>query len=527
MFLSRRSHPSLAWFVLAAALSAVPAYANQLVYVPLAQPCRLLDTRTSTGGPGPLTAAHGAYLFGTNNTDIQSATQHGSTTGCSIPAGIEAVSVSMNLLDATAPGNIATWSPNAGPTAPNIGTAVYNPTVASAAPGQVQYNTGYTSVPVGSASGSTGRFYLQVANGQIDMTINLVGYWLPVSWGETRAGYAIALGYGTTASNFGSTALGVNTQATGDGATAMGGVTHASEIDATAMGYSTTASGLDSTAMGDRTTASGHASTATGEATNASGSDSTAIGYQTSADGDYSTAMGSKVGSGGHRGSFVYGDASTRSQVFNTADNQFVVAATGGTYFFSGCDMTACSTGVGLAPGSGSWFSLSDRNAKTAAQPIDPRQVLKKVVALPLNTWQYKTQDSKYRHIGPMAQDFYAAFQLGESDKGIDTVDADGVALAAIQGLHAELSEKNRRMAALAGEVTSLRSQMATQTTGKDAEIAALHAELSAQKTAAESQKKRVAALESLAGDVASLKMQLAALRLSASVQERVALVRP
>ncbi len=34
-----------------------------------------------------------------------------------------------------------------------------------------------------------------------------------------------------------------------------------------------------------------------------------------------------------------------------------------------------------------------------------------------------------------MAQDFFAAFGLGDSDKAIGTIDADGVDLAAIQGL--------------------------------------------------------------------------------------------
>jgi hypothetical protein len=157
-----RSLLSIAGLALAASLLTVPVYANQLVYVPLSKPCRLLDTRPSTGGPGPLTAAHGAYLFGTS--DIAIAAQHGNSTGCGIPQSIEAVSVNMNLLDSTAAGNIATWSASVGSTAPNIGTAVYNPTVSSPVAGQVQYNTGYTTVPV-APYGSTdaGHFYLPMA----------------------------------------------------------------------------------------------------------------------------------------------------------------------------------------------------------------------------------------------------------------------------------------------------------------------------------------------------------------------------
>ena len=84
---------------------------------------------------------------------------------------------------------------------------------------------------------------------------------------------------------------------------------------------------------------------------------------------------------------------------------------------------------------------MSDRNAKENIHAANPRGVLEKVVALPVQTWNYKSQAASVRHIGPMAQDFKAAFDLGESETGISTVDADGVALAAIQGLNQKLEE--------------------------------------------------------------------------------------
>jgi regulator of replication initiation timing len=37
-----------------------------------------------------------------------------------------------------------------------------------------------------------------------------------------------------------------------------------------------------------------------------------------------------------------------------------------------------------------------------------------------------------------MAQDFYAAFGVGEDNRHITSIDEDGVALAAIKALHAE-----------------------------------------------------------------------------------------
>jgi hypothetical protein len=89
----------------------------------------------------------------------------------------------------------------------------------------------------------------------------------------------------------------------------------------------------------------------------------------------------------------------------------------------------------------GTFINASDRNSKENFEPVDSREVLDKVAALPLSKWNYKL-DGSSRHLGPMAQDFYAAFGVGPDDKHIATVDADGVALAAIQGLNQKLTEE-------------------------------------------------------------------------------------
>ncbi len=86
----------------------------------------------------------------------------------------------------------------------------------------------------------------------------------------------------------------------------------------------------------------------------------------------------------------------------------------------------------------------SDRNAKENFAPIEARVVLDKVIALPISRWNFKA-DAATPHVGPMAQDFHAAFQTGSDDKHIATVDADGVALAAIQGLNQKLTEELKR----------------------------------------------------------------------------------
>jgi hypothetical protein len=93
--------------------------------------------------------------------------------------------------------------------------------------------------------------------------------------------------------------------------------------------------------------------------------------------------------------------------------------------------------------------TTSDRNAKENFADIDSRAVLAKVVALPLQTWNYRSDEHKVKHVGPVAQDFHAAFNVGADDTHIATVDADGVALAAIQGLYRVVEEKDAAIGAL------------------------------------------------------------------------------
>jgi hypothetical protein len=99
----------------------------------------------------------------------------------------------------------------------------------------------------------------------------------------------------------------------------------------------------------------------------------------------------------------------------------------------------------------------SDRNVKRDFAPVDGRAVLDKVAALPIQSWAYKSA-ADIRHLGPVAQDFKAAFGLGADDKHIATVDADGVALAAIQGLYALIKEQQAEIAQLKTRLMALES---------------------------------------------------------------------
>ncbi|HAV61512.1 MAG TPA: hypothetical protein DCY13_04005 [Verrucomicrobiales bacterium] len=92
-----------------------------------------------------------------------------------------------------------------------------------------------------------------------------------------------------------------------------------------------------------------------------------------------------------------------------------------------------------------SFSPTSDRNAKENFAPVDARAVLAQVANLPISRWSFKS-DPSVAHIGPMAQDFHSTFNVGIDEKHISTVDADGVALAAIQGLNQVVDEKNKEI---------------------------------------------------------------------------------
>jgi hypothetical protein len=101
----------------------------------------------------------------------------------------------------------------------------------------------------------------------------------------------------------------------------------------------------------------------------------------------------------------------------------------------------------------------SDRALKEGFAPVDPRAVLAAVVTLPIERWSYKGETA--RHLGPMAQDFAAAFGLGQDDRHIFPLDAAGVALAAIQGLHGLVQTQGAWLGSLERELAALRTETA------------------------------------------------------------------
>jgi hypothetical protein len=88
-------------------------------------------------------------------------------------------------------------------------------------------------------------------------------------------------------------------------------------------------------------------------------------------------------------------------------------------------------------------------NAKENFRDLNGADVLAKLAAMPIREWNYKAQDAAIRHVGPTAQDFHAAFGLGEDPLRISTIDADGIALAAVKALALENAGLKAELAAL------------------------------------------------------------------------------
>ncbi len=107
----------------------------------------------------------------------------------------------------------------------------------------------------------------------------------------------------------------------------------------------------------------------------------------------------------------------------------------------------------------GVFGTISDRDSKTDINAVSPRQVLARVSNLPISTWRYK-QNSDELHIGPMAQDFYAAFGFHEGSKSIALNDLSGVALAAIQGLNEVIVDKDALIQDLMDRVAALEAKL-------------------------------------------------------------------
>lgn len=299
------------------------------------------------------------------------------------------------------------------------------------------------------------------------------------------------------ATGYYSVAMGVQAEATGASAVALGGWAKASAYAAMAL-QGGLASGQNSlawvgTASGDQAVAFGGNATgmsayAWGNTAKASGTESmafrgTASGNNATAlrgiaSGENSVAIGSNANTNNQTNAIVISAELTAGQSKALTQGQIVLQ--GSRLYFGraaqaslGADrFIETSTGAYLSNG-GTWTNTSDSTQKTGFRAVDGEQILGKLATLPVYTWQYLAEDSTTRHMGPTAQAFRAAFNLGDTDKAISTVDIDGVAIAGVKALEA-------RTKALKAETLALREHNA-ELTSRLAQLETLVAQLAAQ----------------------------------------------
>jgi hypothetical protein len=292
---------------------------------------------------------------------------------------------------------------------------------------------------------------------------------------------SVAIGVNSRASGMLATAFGYDNRASGVNSMAIGTETEAAGTNSIAIGYSTYSGGTNSFAIGNNSTAEAHFSFAVGNNANAEstsaysfgntinnkGTNSFALGNTIDIKSDASNSfavgnnlnigpdasnsftMGSNVNNNSS-GSFVFGDASLSMTYNVTQDNSFIVRSTGGVEIFTTTDYT---NGISVSSGGGSWNTISDKNKKENYTKLDSEDIYKKLLQLPVERWNYKSQSPDIMHIGTYSQDFYRLFQVGESELTITWMDPVGVNTIAIQH-QAKIIEKQQQ------EIDELRKQI-------------------------------------------------------------------
>jgi hypothetical protein len=234
-----------------------------------------------------------------------------------------------------------------------------------------------------------------------------------------------------------------------------------------AMGYQPRATAVASNAIGAYNHATGDYALSLGSYSQATASHAIAIGTQAYATGIYSIAIGSGANTNGRDGAMVIGDDAYFQTAYAAADNQLTMRFIGGYRLWS--SYPDSTSGVYMRHGQSGWSNYSDRNMKENFEPVDGEWVLGKIKNMPITKWNYKKTDPNEKYIGPISQDFHAAFHLNGTDSlGINSISIDGVNMAAIQALEKRTSEMKTIIEFLIDENKKLKDQLTNVSKVKD-----------------------------------------------------------
>jgi trimeric autotransporter adhesin len=254
------------------------------------------------------------------------------------------------------------------------------------------------------------------------------------------------------------------------GAFAYGDQVTVSSTVGVGFGSGVTVSGTAGFSAGASNVCSGFACVALGYTVRAGGQGSVALGYRVTANNDYSTAIGYRASNNGHTGTITMSaeDGTSTDSVRAQADREFRVRAAGGVRLRVSAAANGNTPGAGgnvgcdLTAAVPSWTCASSRTIKEDFQPVDAEDVLTRIRAIPVTTWRMiGAEDPSVRHLGPVAEDFYAAFPLGLGETTIGMGDIDGVNLAAIQALEKRTVTLNAALATERAQRSELEAKIA------------------------------------------------------------------
>jgi hypothetical protein len=286
----------------------------------------------------------------------------------------------------------------------------------------------------------------------------------------------------------------LNTASGGFAAVSGGyGNTASGEFATVSGGYGNTASGDSSFAAGANAQTTNNGSFVWNDSTGSTFSSTTSNQFAVHASGGVVLAANVKIGTnygdyhnlqlgGGNSTGYLYGSFPALGDGVHLGYNYYYDASGNGHILITGGATSRLSVGYGFvgiyiggvnaAPSTqrllanstgvtvnGTFNTSSDRNVKQDFAAVSPAQMLERVTQLPISEWSYK-EDPTTRHVGPMGQDFYAAFNIGTDEKHIAPIDEGGIAFAAIQGLNQKVEEKDTEIQNLKRQNQSLERRL-------------------------------------------------------------------
>ncbi|MBT3983604.1 MAG: prepilin-type N-terminal cleavage/methylation domain-containing protein [Bacteriovoracaceae bacterium] len=295
--------------------------------------------------------------------------------------------------------------------------------------------TGANSVAVGQDSNGGGSYAVAVGDGATAGSSRGIAIGRNASVTDS---YGISIGSGAVTGNGGASF--------GEESIAIGRDSVASNEQTIAIGFEAEATGIDGVSIGYSAKASAYSLGALGEAT---GVGSVAIGRGAKAEHDYSMVVSPQF--------LLFLSPDVRS----STTEQYTAYFDNGYRFCTNSDIAdPCGQRFYIST-SGTYGTISDRNRKDKFIDIDPDEFFNKILEIDVQRWNYKTSmDPKDQHIGPMAQDFYKIFEIGEDDKVIDGVDIDGVNLMGLKSVALKEVELENRVVELESENASLKSRL-------------------------------------------------------------------